>query len=116
MLLNMGHTQGENTYRRNREREGNLKLESSWCAHCKITNKVILSWQRPLWESDQEVVKRSGRDETIRVITYMCIEAMLGVSLYSCLCLKLAKMLSLSYYFLCFLCNKVGEGGRTGSD
>jgi hypothetical protein len=29
MLLNMGHTQGENTYRRNREREGNLKLESS---------------------------------------------------------------------------------------
>jgi hypothetical protein len=32
---------------RNREMEGNLKLE----------------WQRPLWEGDQEVVKRSGRDE-----------------------------------------------------
>jgi hypothetical protein len=30
-------------------------------------NKVILNWQRPLWEGDQEVMKRSGRDETIQV-------------------------------------------------
>jgi hypothetical protein len=34
-------------------------------------------------EGDQEVVKRSGRDESIRVVIYMCIEAMLGLSLSS---------------------------------
>jgi hypothetical protein len=26
-------------------------------------NKVILNWWSPLWEREQEVVKRSGRDE-----------------------------------------------------
>jgi hypothetical protein len=46
-------------------------------------NKVILNWQRPLWEDDQEVVKRSGRDESIQVVIHLCIEAMLGISLYS---------------------------------
>jgi hypothetical protein len=30
-------------------------------------NKVILNWQRPLWEGEQEVVKRSGRDEPMQV-------------------------------------------------
>jgi hypothetical protein len=45
----------------------------------------------------------------------MCMEAMLGISLYSYLYLQLAKMLCLSYYFLCFLFNKIGEEGRTGS-
>jgi hypothetical protein len=43
---------GENVHRRNREREEILKLE---CAHCRGMNKVILNWQRPLWEGDQEV-------------------------------------------------------------
>jgi hypothetical protein len=44
------------------------------------------------------------------------MKAMLGISLYSCLYLKLAKMLCLSYYLLCFLFNKIGEEeGRTGS-
>jgi hypothetical protein len=38
----------------------------------------------------------------------MCIEAMLGISLYSSLYLKLAKTLCLSFY-LCFLFNKIGE-------
>jgi hypothetical protein len=65
-------------------------------------NKVILNWQRPLWEGDQEVVKRSGRDEPIRVVTHMCMEAMLGISLYSYVSLKLAKPICLSYYLLCF--------------
>jgi hypothetical protein len=37
------------------------------------------------------------------------MEAMLGISLYSCLYLKVAKMLCLSYYLLCFLFNKIGE-------
>jgi hypothetical protein len=36
------------------------------------------------------------------------METMLGISLYSYPYLKLAKMLHLSYYFLCFLFNKIG--------
>jgi hypothetical protein len=40
----------------------------------------------------------------------MCKEAMLGISLYSYLYLKLAKMLCLSYYCLCLLFNKIGGG------
>jgi hypothetical protein len=78
-------------------------------------NKVILNWQRPLWEGDQEVVKRSGRDEPVWVVIRMCMEAMLGISLYSYPYLKLAKMLCPSYYCLCVLFNKIGEEGRTGS-
>jgi hypothetical protein len=43
------------------------------------------------------------------------MEAMLGISLYSYLHLKLAKMLCLSYYLLCFLFNKITEEeGGTG--
>jgi hypothetical protein len=47
------------------------------------SNIVILNWQRPLWEGDQEVVKRSGRDEPMWIVIHMCMEAMLGISLYS---------------------------------
>jgi hypothetical protein len=44
------------------------------------------------------------------------MEAKLGISLYSYLYLRLAKMLCLSYYLLCFLFNKIGkQEGRTGS-
>jgi hypothetical protein len=43
------------------------------------------------------------------------MEAMLGISLYSYLYPKLAKMLCLSYYLLCFLFNKIGEEDKTGS-
>jgi hypothetical protein len=60
-------------------------------------------------------VKRSGRDESIRVVIHMCMEAMLVISLYSYPYLKLAKMLCLSYYCLCLLLNQIGEEGRTGS-
>jgi hypothetical protein len=63
-------------------------------------NKVILNWQRPPWEGDQEVVKRSGRDKPIQVAIHMCMEAMLGISLYSYLYLQRAKMVCLPYYFL----------------
>jgi hypothetical protein len=42
------------------------------------------------------------------------MEAMLGISLYSYFYLKLAKVLCLSYYLLCFLFNKIGEEGKTG--
>jgi hypothetical protein len=37
------------------------------------------------------------------------MKAMLGISLYGYLYLKLPKMLGLSYYLLCFLINKIGE-------
>jgi hypothetical protein len=64
---------------------------------------------------DLEVVKRSHRDESIWVVIHMCIEAMLGISLYSYPDVKLVKMLCLSYCCLCLVFNKVGEEGRTGS-
>jgi hypothetical protein len=49
------------------------------------------------------------------VAIHKCMEAILGISLYSYLYLKLAKTLCLSYYLLCFLFNKIGEEGGTGS-
>jgi hypothetical protein len=36
-----------------------------------------------MWEADQEIVKRSGRDESFQVVIHLCMEAMLGISLYS---------------------------------
>jgi hypothetical protein len=33
----------ENAYRKNREMEENLKLESGWCAHCRGATIVILN-------------------------------------------------------------------------
>jgi uncharacterized protein YybS (DUF2232 family) len=54
----------------------------------------ILNWQRPLQERDQEVVKRSGRDEPMWVIIHICMVTTLGISLYSYLYLELAKTLS----------------------
>jgi hypothetical protein len=52
-------------------------------------------------EGDQEIVKRSGRDKLVCVAVHKCMEAMLGISLYSHLYLKLAKTLSflLSFKF-----------------
>jgi hypothetical protein len=43
------------------------------------------------------------------------MKAMLEISLYKYLYFKLAKMLCLSYYLLCFIFNKIGEEGRTGT-
>jgi hypothetical protein len=69
-------------------------------------NKVILNWQRPLWEGDQEVEKKSGRDEPMWVAIHKCMEARPGTSLYNHLHLKLVKTLCLSYYRSCFFFNK----------
>jgi hypothetical protein len=50
------------------------------------------------------------------VVIHMYVEAMLEISLYRYFYFKLAKPLCLSYYFLCFLFNKIGEQeGGTGS-
>jgi hypothetical protein len=54
-------------------------------------NIIILNWQRPLWEGDQEVAKRSGRDEPMWVAINICMEAMLGFFLHNYLYLKLSK-------------------------
>jgi hypothetical protein len=67
---------------RNTEREGNLKLKWGWCAHCRGASIIILTWQRPLCQGDQEEVKRSGRNELMWVAIHMCMEATLGISLY----------------------------------
>jgi hypothetical protein len=61
-------------------------------------------------------VKRSGRDKPMWVAIHKYIKATLGISLYIYLYLKLAKMLCLSYYLLCFLFHKIREQERgTGS-
>jgi hypothetical protein len=61
-------------------------------------------------------VKRSGRDEPIWAVIYICMEATLRNSLYSYFYLKLAKHY-FSYYLLCFLSNKIREQeGGIGSD
>jgi hypothetical protein len=46
-----------------------------------------------------------GRNEPMMVATHKCVEATLGISLYSYLYLKLAKPVCLSYYLSCFLFN-----------
>jgi hypothetical protein len=69
----------------------------------------MLNWQRPLWEGNQEVAKRSGRNKSMEFAIHKCMETMLGISLYSYLHLKLVKMICLSYYLLCFLFNRIRE-------
>jgi hypothetical protein len=50
-------------------------------------------------------VKRSGRDEPIWVAMYIFMETTQGISLYSYLYLKVAKMPCFAYCLLCFLFN-----------
>jgi hypothetical protein len=89
---------------RNREREGNLRFECGCCAHCRRVNIVILNWQRPQWEGDREV------DEPMWVVIHKCMEAILGISLYSYLYLKLVKMLS---FLLCLMFSTKSENERS---
>jgi hypothetical protein len=63
--LGMGHTLRGECIQEECGKVGNPKLKSVWCAHCRGPNIVTLNWDRALWEGDQEVVKKSGRDETI---------------------------------------------------
>jgi hypothetical protein len=76
---------------------------------CRGVNKIILIWQKPVWEGDQEVVKSPHRDEPMWIAIHKCMEATLRISLYSYLYLKLAKILWLSYYLLCFPFNRIRE-------
>jgi hypothetical protein len=63
-------------------------------------NIVILDWWRSLWEGDKEVMKRSGRNEPVWVAIYICMEAMIGICLYSYLYLKLAKTVFLIIFYV----------------
>jgi hypothetical protein len=54
-------------------------------------------------------VKRTGRDEPMWVAIHKCMEAMLGISLYSYLYLKLAKTL----FFLLSLMFSLQQNQRT---
>jgi hypothetical protein len=78
-------------HEKNREREGNLKLECGQCAHCRGTNIIILNWHRQLKGGDQDVVKRSGRVEPMWDVIHMCMEAMLGMSLLQLSLLQTSK-------------------------
>jgi hypothetical protein len=49
----------------------------------------------------------SSQGEPVWVAIHIRMQAMLGISLYSYIYLKLAKTLCLSYYLLCFLFNKI---------
>jgi hypothetical protein len=67
-------------------------LYRSECSNLKLA--------KPLWEGDEELMKRSSRDEPMWVVTHMCMETTQGISPCSYLHLKLAKMLFfLSYMF-----------------
>jgi hypothetical protein len=45
-------------------------------------------------------MKWSGRDKSVLVVVHMCMEKMLGISLYSYLYLKLEKVLSFLLLFM----------------
>jgi hypothetical protein len=83
MLLELGHTLREEHIREEWGYVENPKLESVWCPHCTGANTVTLKWQRSIWEGNWEVVKWSGRDESIWIVIHLCLEAMLGISLCS---------------------------------
>jgi hypothetical protein len=51
--------------------------------------------------------EESDRDEPMWVAIHKCMEATIGISLYSYLYLKLVKTLCLSCYLLCFLFNEI---------
>jgi hypothetical protein len=58
------------------------KHDSIWCPLWKVTNAETLKRQKPI-EGDQELEKRSVREESTWNVTHMYIEAMLGLSLHS---------------------------------
>jgi hypothetical protein len=69
----------------------------------------------PLWKEDQEVAKRSDRDESMWVAIHMFMEATLEISLCSYLYLKLTKTLPFLLSLMFSLQQNREEEGRTGS-
>jgi hypothetical protein len=56
------------------------------------------------------MVKSSGRDEPIQVVIHMCMEATLGISLYSYLYLKLAKCYA--FLIICYVFSSTKSGNK----
>jgi hypothetical protein len=70
-------------------------------------------------EGDREVVKRSGRDESIQVVIHLYMEAMLGISLYSYSYLNYQKrfvFLIIAYVFFSTKLEKWSEQFLPGSE
>jgi hypothetical protein len=83
MRLDFGHMiKGEHIWEV-WEKVRNRKHESIWCLHCRVTNTETLTQQRSIWEGDQELEKRSVRDESTWVVTHLYMDAILGHSLYN---------------------------------
>jgi hypothetical protein len=59
------------------------KHENILCPQCKGTNAETLKQQTPIGEGDQELEKRSVREESTQNVTHLYMKAMLGISLYS---------------------------------
>jgi hypothetical protein len=79
-------------------------------------NIKILKWPGLPWERDLGGMKRARRDEPIRVIIHICMEATQGNSLCRYLYLKLVKRSCFSFYLLSFFFYKIREQkSRTGS-
>jgi hypothetical protein len=70
-------------YRRNRERQETQNLKVFDVPTVEELILVTLKWQRLIREGDWEVVNKSDRDEPMWVVIHKCMEAMLGISLYS---------------------------------
>jgi hypothetical protein len=80
MLLDLGHMLMGEHIREVWVQVRNPKLESIWCPHCRGTNTETLKRQRSVWEGDQELVNKSGRNESIWVVTHLYMEAMFRIS------------------------------------
>jgi hypothetical protein len=48
--------------------------DSIWCPQCKGTNTETLKWQRSMGEGDQELEKRSVREESTYSVTHFYME------------------------------------------
>jgi hypothetical protein len=80
-------------------------------------NIEILNWPGPPCDGDQGGVKRIRKDEPIGVVIHICMDTTQGISLCSCLYLKLAKTSCFSFYLLCFFFYKIREqeGGTSSA-
>jgi hypothetical protein len=83
MLLDFGHRLSREHIQEEYGYTRNTKLESVRCLHCRGSNTITIKQPRSIWEGDQEVVKTSCIDASIQFVINLCIEAMLGISLYS---------------------------------
>jgi hypothetical protein len=61
---------------------GLLDHMADLCLDFKEASIFFPEWLKQ-WEGDQEIFKSSGKGESTWVVTHVCMEAMVGISLYS---------------------------------